>query len=288
MNDLLAPRLLPLERVIVFTLLGIRLLDAATGGPITDGLSVRARPPSAPDQVARAEPTWAGVYAFHRLPGLRHLVYPDEPVLGRASSPETRRYVVDVRDASGRFVPVAFEADAPYEGFFSLGLNGSPPADAAPGFYLFPAVTRSPAAALAVVRATLVDRASGAPAAHAVLELTLPNGGREFGLADDEGRVVATFAYPRFAPTVLSPPQSADAAREPAGWTLTARVRYQPGAQISLLPDLPPDFVSLFGQSDAPIWATAAGPPAGALDVGLVFGQEVVLRTDEEPRLLVG
>jgi hypothetical protein len=139
-----------------------------------------------------------------------------------------------------------------------------------------------------VVRTKLVWRATGSPARNAVVELTPAGGGRAFGVADAEGRVALMFPHPRFAPAVLSPPPTSLDVRQPASWVATVRVRFQLSAQVLLARGLPPDLASLFAQPPAPIWATTAGPPAPDLGVTLVLGQETVLRTDGEPRLLVG
>ena len=68
----------------------------------------------------------------------------------------------------------------------------------------------------------------------------------------------------------------------------SVRVLYARAAQVTLDPDLPPDLASLFGQPATQIWASGAGPSDTVLGVTLVLGQEAVLRTDSEPRLLVG
>ena len=284
----LAPAMRPLERVIVNTALGIRFWDGARGVPVGDGLVVHARLPGAVSRPGRASPTRSGVYAFHSLPGLRGYEYPANPSVGLGSPPTTRRYIVDVVDTLGRFQPVAFGVDAPRPGIFPTdGAAASPPGDAAPGFFLFPAVTATAPSSMAVVRAEVHDRSTDEPAGNAVVELTLPGGRREYGIAGDDGRVALVFPHPRFEPTVLSPPPTADDAREPASWAASVRVRFDRPAQVPTAPGLPPDLGSLFGQSPAPIWATAAGPPATELGVTLVLGQEAVLRTEGESRLLV-
>jgi hypothetical protein len=137
------------------------------------------------------------------------------------------------------------------------------------------------------VRATHAEQGSGVPAAHAVLELRLPGGRREYGVADAAGRVAVVFAYPRFTTAVSSPPQSAEAARQPPEWPLSVRVRYAAGSQVSLHRSLPPDLRSLFAQPSADVWPSESGPPGEELDASLVFGRELVLRSDEGPTLLV-
>ena len=286
MIDLLAPPLRPLETVLIVTPLGIRFWDAARDVAVDSGLVVRARPETAPTETGQATRTRSGVYAFFGLPRMRAVEYPLTD--GPASPPAGGRYIVDVADSERRFVPVAFQVDVPFEGIYPVGLGASPAGGGAPGFYLFSSATRTTGADLAVVRATLVEAATAAPAAHAVVELTLPDSRRVIGLADAGGQVALAFPYPRFATVISSPPQSTQAAREPPDWPILVRIQYAPAAQVALLPDLPPDLGSLLTQEGADIWASASGPPDAELSASLVFGRELVLRTDDGPTLLIG
>jgi hypothetical protein len=288
MTGSLHPPLVPLEQVIVFSPLGIRFWDGSRDASVSDGLVVRARPRTAPGQVVTARSTRTGVYAFFGLPRLRAIEYPPASLAEAGSPPFVERFVVDVTDTQRRFVPVAFQVDVPHLGVFVGGAPASPPELGPPGFYLFSAVTRTPPPTLAVVRAALAEQSSGTPAAHAVLELTLPDGRLEIGVADAVGQVVAIFPYPTFEATLASPPRSSQAALEPPEWPINVRARYAPGSQNSLEPSLPPDLGSLFAQATAAIWSSAAGPPVAELGATLVFGRELVLRTDAESTLLVG
>ena len=173
-------------------------------------------------------------------------------------------------------------------GVYPIGLGGSLPGTGAPGFYLFSAATRQGATDLAVLRAALVDRTSGAPAAHAVLEVTLPDGPPRFGLADAEGQVAVLFPYPRFATVISSPPRSPAAASQLPDWPIAVRVRYGPAGHTILLPELVPELSSLFVQPFVDIWPGASGPPESELSTSLELGRELVLRTDDGPTLLVG
>ena len=285
MIDLLAPQLRPLETVLIVTPLGIRFWDAARDVAVDSGLVVHARPETAPTETGKATRTRSGVYAFFGLPRMRAVEY---PLTDGPASPPTGRYIVDVTDSERRFVPVAFQVDVPFEGIYPVGLGASPAGGGAPGFYLFSSATRITGADLAVVRATLVEAATAAPAAHAVVELTLPDGSRVIGLADAAGQVAVAFPYPRFATVISSPPRSTQAAREPPDWPIPVRIQYAPAAQVMLLPDLPPDLGSLLTQAGTDIWASASGPPGAELSASLVFGRELVLRTDDGPSLLIG
>lgn len=287
MIDVVAPMLVELEVVRSYAPLGIRFRDTAGGAVVADGLRVRARRSGTEAPVALASVNRSGVHVFTSLPGLRWLEHADAPVAGAASPPATLSYVIDADDTQGRFVHVAFRVDAPHAGTFPPPPPG-PPGDTQPGFFLFPGINRSASSAYGVLRAEVHDHATGDPAAHAVVQLTLPGNRREYGLADADGRVAVLFSHPRFAPTVLSPPPSAATAKERPSWPASVRVLFKLATQVELAPDLPPDLGSLLRQPPAPIWASAGGPPSTDLGVTLVLGQDAVLRTDDEPRLLVG
>jgi hypothetical protein len=286
MTDVLAPRMVTLEQVISYAPLGIRFWDAVAGRVVGEGLTVRARRAGTTAPVAIARTSQSGINGFVRLPGLEFLEHPGESVATAASPPAVQLYVVDVIDALDRFVPVAFRVHAPHAGIFPDG-TGSPPDSGPPGFFLFPSATRSASGTIGVLRAELHDRVRDTAAAHAVVELSLPGNRVDYGLADEAGRVVVMFAYPRFAPTVLSPPSTADAARERPSWPATVRVLYDPAAQVSLGPGLPPDLASLFGQPAAQLRPASGQPPVTQFDLTVVMGQDAVLRTDNEPRLLI-
>jgi hypothetical protein len=286
MTDVLAPRMVALEHVISYAPLGIRFWDAVAGRIVGEGLTVRARRAGTTAPVAIARTSQSGIKGFVRLPGLEFLEHPGESVATAASPPAVQLYVVDVIDALGRFVPVAFRVHAPLAGLFPDG-GGSPPDAGPPGFFLFPAAARSTSGTVGVLRAELHDRVGDSAAAHAIVVLSLPGNRVDYGVADEAGRAVVMFAYPRFAPTVLSPPPTADAARERPSWPATVRVLYDPAVQESLAPDLPPDLASLFGQPVAQLRPTAGQPPVTHLDLTVVMGQDTVLRTDTEPRLLI-
>jgi hypothetical protein len=116
-------QLTPLEKVSTYTPLGIRFWDPAMDAAVTDGLEVTLRPPNRPDLTRRAFQTLSGVYAFSGLSGLRSLELsdPDLPAGEHPveSSPPVRyRFIVDVNDRLGRYLPVTFRVDLPYRGIF--------------------------------------------------------------------------------------------------------------------------------------------------------------------------
>ena len=288
MTQFLAPDLRPMEDVIVLTTLGVRFWDAARDVRVDDGLVVRARSDLAPREVKQARVTRSGVYAFTGLPRLRDIEYPfpPRPILGGAGAFLSLPFVVDVEDPRGRFQPVAFRVDVPFLGVYPTGLVGGVPGPA-PGFFLFSAPGRATPAKLAAVRVTLVVAATAEPASHAVVELTLPGGRVVFALAGEDGQATAIFPYPPFAAS-LAAPMTPEQARAPATLPLTVRVLYEPVRQAPLLPGLPPDIAELFQQAPVAIEPNAGNAPVNQLDATLVFGRDLVLRTDSEPHLLIG
>jgi hypothetical protein len=283
----------PLEKVSVYTPLGIRFWDAAADVAVTDSLDVTARPPDRPDLTRTAFRTLSGVYAFRNLPGLLSLESfdPDLPAGVHpipASPPESYPFIVEVSDLRGRFVPVTFQVDLPYRGIYPTqptgDPGGSPPGAALPGFLLFSAPSRELSSGLAVVRAQLVERLGPAqtrPASYAVLEVSAPGQPTWIGLADERGTVAVVFPYPRFTTSVgpLSPPVNLVGPRAQS-WDITVRARYLPVSQtkpdtVAILPDLG----SILTQPAADLWLSAPGPGQAELNVQLRFGQPLILQT---------
>lgn len=275
-----------IERQTIFTPLGIRFWDPATDAQIGDGLRVRAWPDGATEPVRDAFRTGSGIYAFQGLPGLRDVEYPPEG--GTASPPPAQRFVVSVEDQQRRFLPAVMRVDAPFYGIYPTAAALSPPDDSLPGFYLFSAPWRL-AKALSSVRADLVRRSTGQPAAYAVLELDVEDGGAWHGIADERGCVAVLFPVPPFQATLGSSPPGPQAPPQEQQWQVTARVLYEPahletpaGAEL-------PDLRTILTQAAGSIWPAVAGLPSAELSATLSFGQDLVLRTTglAETRLLI-
>lgn len=277
-----------IERQTIFTPLGIRFWDPATDSQVAHGLRVRAWPDGATAPVRTAFRTASGIYAFQGLPGLRELEYPAANGGGQASPPALERFVVAVEDEQRRFLPVTLRVDAPFTGIYPTGLPASPPGAALPGLFLFSAPWRS-AAGLAVVRADLVRRSTGQPAAWAVLELDLADGGVWHGIADERGRVAVFLPPPPFQATLGSSPPGPQAPPQAQQWPLTARVLYQPSHLELPAGAEQPDLRTILTQAGGVLWADAAGLPVATLPATLNFGQPLILRSTGQPetRLLV-
>lgn len=284
-----AVALRPLEEVRIVTVLGIRFWDAARDSQVSDGLVVSARAEGTTAPRVTAFRTLSGVYAFQGLPGLHDLEYPPPGATPAASPPLTARLIVEVEDTEDRFVPVAFavEVPLPYRGVLTTAVGGSPPAADVPGFYLFSAPSRPAPLGLAVVRAELVDAVSGAPAAHAVLEVERPDGELAYGLAGAQGRVVAFMPYPMVITTLGASPPAPPVPLAGQRWPLVVRVRYAPARLVHPAGSTVPELGSVFHQAPAVLAVGAAGSGVPEHTVELAFGRELVLRSENRSTLLV-
>lgn len=283
----------PLERVTIFTPLGIRFWDPVQDAQVKHGLTVIAYPEGTGHRGTRAFRTLSGIYAFRGLPGLHDVEYP-ESGLPAASPPVTARFVIRVFDERRRFLPVVFSADLPHYGVYPPSPLHSPPGDGLPGFYLFSAPTRPATPSLAEVRAQLVERVDATtrrPAAHAVLEVEVPGDRTWYGVADERGSVAVLFPYPTFTvATGLASPAALPPEAPPQSWSLNVRVRYEPGALVFLKGFEIPELCSVFSQAPGMLWSTAIaqpGQPVSHMVAELMFGQQLVMRTDEGSTLLV-
>jgi hypothetical protein len=142
---------------------------------------------------------------------------------------------------------------------------------------------------LAVVRAQLVDAATHQPAAHALMTVHILGQTVAYGLADAYGGIAVLFPYPAFT-TVAggSPPGTPLAPGGVQHWEVSIGVRYAPAA-LAVPPGATlPDLRSIVSQAPGTIWTTVASQSLSLLSAELMFGQELVLRTDETSVLLIG
>jgi hypothetical protein len=287
MTELTYEYLKPLKRVKVFTPLGIHFWDPATDSPVSDGLSVTARPVAAAGPIVPAFRTASGVYAFQGLPGLRHHEYPPVRPRSPASPPDAKpRYIIEVTDQGRRFLPIVFtvELPLPYKGIYRPVAGGNSPANSPPRFYLYSAPTRIAAPGLATVRADLVEHDSERPAAHAILEVDIV-GEKWYGIADDRGVVAVHFPYPPFVGSLqTSPPETPPVEQE---WELAVRVRYDSMLSPAPHAELPDLFDGIWGQQQGGIWPQENGSSATEWSGQLCFDQELVLRTEGLSTLLI-
>lgn len=272
-------------------LFGISFWEHGLDRPIGSGLSVTAYAldarggRSTAHSPVRAVANPRGAYIFHTLPAWSAIAVP-EPAAGVA---------IEIRDPLGRFLPAVYITSDPLteselfwtaEAFTS---PESPPGAGEPRFYLFssPARRVSPRFA-AVVRAQVWDRDADRPAAFAVLEIGL---GEEswYGLADERGSALVAFPYPEAPPSLAgSPDPDTMSGLFDQSWELSARVRYQGGEPLPVLPGFGvPELGAIAGQPHVPVIPTEEGMPVDSIAFSLVFGRETALRTGGESVLWV-
>jgi hypothetical protein len=284
------------ESATICTPLGIRFWDPACDTQVREGLVVRARQQGSAHASPRAFRTLSGIYAFQGLPGLHDFEYPTEDRCSFPAPPGTKRFIIHVVDQQLRFLPVVFGMALPHKGIFPPTNPGSPPGKTLPGLHLFSAPARPTLPTLAVVRAELEDESTGGVGAHAILEVEVPGPSPKswYGMADERGSAVVMFPYPTFKGEIggASPVTSPAA---PGGvqhtWDVTIRVRYEPAALAYLTNYEIPELYSICAQAPGVLWSTLGpgnGQPVSHLTAQLTFGQELVMRTDRGPTLLIG
>jgi len=278
---------IPLETLRIFTPLGIRFWDLALNSEVTDGLVVNLRllNSQAPPLYARQTPS--GAFAFFGLPGLRTAEYPEGQ--DQTGPARTFTYIVTVQDTVGRFLPEVLVYTLDQTG--AVSINGIP--DSARGArlaYLFSAPTRPVPPGLGGVRAYLIDDATNAPAAWAVVQVQVDGQAEVWpGIADDRGQVLILVPYPLVDRLRLgSPPGSGQGTLNSQSWPVTVQVLYSPGALTFPLTNMNgivwPFMVTpnlkgiLEDQQPATIWA-GPGTPVTQLAATLNLGQDLILRS---------
>jgi hypothetical protein len=282
-----------LQRYSIVTPLGIRFWDPATDTQVSDGLTVIAYPDGSRRQPTTAICTASGVYAFHGLPGLRSVEYPQGAPANVGSLPPVARFRVEVTDSNQRFIPMAFFIDVPFRGIYPTDLPTSLGTGSPPGFFLFSASTRPSTPLIPAVRAQLserLDSVSERPAAFAVLEVLTPDNDQWLGIADENGTVASLFPYPTFTVSNAASSLMPSAAVPHQNWPLIISVRYQPSALTFVKGSPLPELRSILAQAPASIWTARANPPGqalGTLPATLMFGEELVLRSADEAVVLI-
>lgn len=261
------------------TPLGLRFWDRTSGRIVGDGLEITAYPAAQPTLRATAIANTSGGWVLPALPLLGGDMRRADREDPWSPAPAQRAYRVEVVDAQRRFVPFSFPVRAPLQGFATwqcAGDTAPPPIGAIP---LFSSPTRPTPITLAALRAELVDAATGAPAAWAVLEVDVPGQPALRGIADEAGRVAVLFAYPEASATgegpELSPTGPADPPYTDQRWTLALRVRYTPRP-----PAAAPDLCTTLSQAPASLWSDS-NRTAPLTSASLRYGRELIVRTTD-------
>lgn len=298
-----------LETVIRRAPLGLRFVDLVQAATVSDGLEVATWPAGATRGVIpAARSPVSGAFGFRSLPGL--LAYevgerpasdwcvvglsPSEPtpeelldlnnlrsLLEEEAGGPTANFVVYVADRLGRYLPQVLPLCLPRESLLEVPLFSAP--------------ARRPPPGLGVVRGELRERGSDTPAGWALVAAS-PDGVRTYvGIADARGMFTLFIPYAgALPPLVGSPPHGATDIGQLA-WPLTLRVFYQPShlRRVALPQEVappggqgPPETRSILEQTAAQVYASP-GVPASSIVQPLRFGQDLIVRTGDGPRLLV-
>lgn len=272
-----------IDHISLLTPLGLRFWDEVTGKTIGDGLKIEAYAPAAPPRKVPAFVNNSSVYILRNLPGLKSLENGFQEQEFLAGTLPKRAFIIEVEDQEGRFQPFQFTVQAPVRGLYvGEELLAQSPPHRPQGIPLFSTPARSVPAAMAVVRADLVDTESGAAAAWAMLEARLGGALLARGLADRQGRVALIFPYPDLQSSALvSPPLAALVSPPFAGPTLKEQ-RWVIELKAFYLPQNPapakPDLQVVLAQPPATLWKRQN--EVELEETILTFGRELILKSE--------
>lgn len=294
-----------LERHTITAPLGVRFWDVAERQFVRSGLRVTAYDASDTRRWWRALENSSGVSVLRDLRGLREIEQSGGGPAAWADAltpPRIRRFQLELRDPSSRFLPFTWVSDAPQRSFAAwLCPPLSPPATQREtdtpdrSLPVFPTPSRPVPGGFAVVRTQLVEPdlsppasppAEGQPryASWAFVEVwgedlleSPPAHPRPLGAsyADEKGRVAVMFPWP--APvrsSLLAPPSPPGG----SGGLLAQRWRIRLEAYYDGLdPDSVPDLCAVLSQRRAALWDQPGVPmPVRELE----YGRELVVRSE--------
>jgi len=268
-----APSHTLLEKDIHFTWFGLLLWDATAGSVASDGLDVRVWPLPLTENSnsVKAVANRRGIFVAHDLP-TRTVTSPEGGCL------------VEVRDRLDRFTPFVMHVVPPAEPEYvrpRCAAMLTPPQSPETGQFqvpLFNLPSRTAPAGSAVVRASLVDAATGSPAEFALLEVSAGGQLVGRGIADERGQAVVMFAYPEpVAVPSWSPPAPPSQPRRPGDltWPVSVSVRYRPPLQRHRPDPAKPALVDLCDVLEQPVAMVATTSPP--LPSGICYGEELIL-----------
>jgi hypothetical protein len=249
-------------------MLALEVWDPALDSPVQGLTLTAARGSEGP---VPATPSRPGVYLF---PGLRSLE--------RLAPGDRAGVQVQVRDPARRYAPAGLALTVWFEESGALQmLDGQGGQQASPRrTQLYSDPNRDSGASLAVVRGELWDREGGTPAAFGVVAVRA--GGQTFtGAADSRGMFLVAVVPPPVQPS-LDP-----GATGPPSFPVTVAVRYAPTG-MPVRAGCPPDLADLGAQAPGVIFADASQEGALQISAQLVYGSELVLRSKNSSRLLIG
>ncbi len=224
------------ERPVPTTAFAVRFRDHATGGFVSDGLTVEAYPAASAEARTGGRSTGQGVFVFDGLPGL--------PAGGEGEAVGSAEFVLEVRDRTGHFLPFTLDLRLPLQPPAGTEANDRPldAAERAECLPLFSSSARPVPRDAIALRAEMVDVATGLPAAWAMVDAHVPGHGLVTGLADESGRLML--------PLPRSACLGAGTAAGGSGALVDVSVRYRRREVVVDIPDL----AELLSQPMARAW----------------------------------
>jgi hypothetical protein len=274
-----------IDRVILPQPIALMFRDASDLARVTDGLEVSVHDEKLPFVRRTLRSLPSGWWTTQRLPGFT----------GWPSDRE-RRFVVEVNDTLGRYLPARFGmtigkappavrpgtpgAISPWAKWPTLNASRTGPVrpDGAPAGYqpdylpLFPTVARAAPGPRAEIRAQLLVRGPGGetrPASWAAMTVQVGPRIVGLGVADAGGAIVAAFAYPPYPAQVPSSDP-----RPAITWPAKISVYFSDlGAAV-------PDLEDVLGQLGGTSVIALGKLPADPLEMQqLTLGRPLILRT---------
>jgi hypothetical protein len=274
-----------LETVTRRTQLGIRFWDPAMGEQIRSGLQAVLYPTINQRKKVIATRTRSGNYVFNGIPGMFDLETADSEDDSMTSPVDSKRYVLEVSDSLRRFSSVALQVELPlpYKGLFLVGDEDGSPSPTPRGFNLYSSINRRDASQFIFVRGDLIDRNTGKPAAHALVQVETEDALSWYGIADENGKFAVMMPYPYLSIAFGSSPPSSDGLRLfQRTWTLNINVFYEPLVQESLPDTALPDYSSVLKQAQALIYIESPETDVGEvaqMQADLVYGRDLIIKT---------
>lgn len=288
-----------LEWISIVTPLAVRFRDEATLSFYSDDLSVAVYPLGTPELKTDGVVNRSGVFVFRNLPGLRDVEHGSGDADFWTANPPRLDFVLEVRDAAGRFLPESLRVKLPQR--HPLGLAIGSPIASPPVFQtgddtaflpLYSAASRPVPEGMAVLRAELWDADAKEPAAWAMVEATAGEQRTVAGLADAGGRVMLPLPYPK--PVVAlgsplgSPPGGSPGTGGPItqqSWPVTFTVRYGRRTPAPGIPGVP-DLADVLTQPAVTAWQETSRTTAWT-SATLRYGRELVLASHGSSTLLI-
>ena len=269
---------------------GLQVWDFVSATHLVDGLEISVNAGAHSVSRTRAFANRSGIYCAFGVPGLSQFELNADDTA--AWNTQARRYKIEVRDPSDRFLPFAFDTGLPVRGLINWLMpwtsppqpfvmpteQGSPPMPMIDCVPLFSAPSRPVPGHLAVVRAQLRELGTDRPAAWSLLTVSIDSIVRGIGLADREGRVAILFPYPeRSRPVLTSPPSATNDFR----WSIELAAFYVPRQINTPAPEMP-DLADLLNQLNSPrtLFHSTMSPPQALPALPLEYRVPLTVRTE--------